>query len=149
MIGKKEVLCTVSRMSIEPHSPKCPQSAAGLDEVVASFSIWNLAMVALLAIAMVAVLSDSEAARRGREAGHVIESSLIDINSASLNELDSLPGIGPALAQAIFQARPFDSVEELARVHGIGRKTIERLRPLIQTIQVQADSGQASNHKSR
>lgn len=149
MIGKKEVLCTVPRMSIKPHSPKCPQSAAGLDVVVASSSIWNLAMVALLAIAMTAVLSDSEAARRGCEAGHVIESSLIDINSASLNELDSLPGIGPKLAQAIFQARPFDSVEELARVHGIGRKTIERLLPLIQAIRVQTDPGQGLKHSSR
>jgi competence protein ComEA len=106
-------------------------------------------MAVMLAIAMLAVLSDSEAARRGREAEQVIESSLIDINSASLNELDSLPGIGPALAQAIFQARPFDSVEELACVRGIGRKTIERLRPLIQAIQAKADSGQASNHQSR
>lgn len=149
MIGKKEVLCTFSRMSIKPHSPKFPQSSAGLDETAAPSSIWNLAMVVMLAIAMMAVLSDSEAARRGRKTGHVIESSLIDINSASLNELDSLPGIGPALAQAIFQARPFDSVEALARVHGIGRKTIERLRPLIQAIQVQADPGQGLNHSSR
>ncbi len=55
----------------------------------------------------------------------------VRINSASARELESLPGIGPALAQRIVDARQqarFSSVEDLRRVPGIGKAKLERLR---------------------
>lgn len=52
----------------------------------------------------------------------------ISINSASRRDLDTLPGIGPALAERIVDARPFASVDDLQRVRGIGPATLERLR---------------------
>lgn len=52
----------------------------------------------------------------------------ISINSAPARELERLPGIGPALAGRIVDARPFSSVDELERVRGIGPATLERLR---------------------
>jgi comEA protein len=56
----------------------------------------------------------------------------INLNSATLSELDDLPGIGPARAAAILQEReargPFASVEELSRVPGLGPAAIARLR---------------------
>ena len=63
--------------------------------------------------------------------------SPIDINEASLDELDELPGIGPALAQAIVSHReqhgPFASVDELLEVRGIGEAKLDQIRPLVTT----------------
>ena len=56
----------------------------------------------------------------------------IDPNRADADELTALPGIGPALAHRIVAERerggPFRDADELARVSGIGEKTVEKLR---------------------
>ncbi|MBX3002262.1 MAG: ComEA family DNA-binding protein [Caldilineaceae bacterium] len=57
----------------------------------------------------------------------------ININTASADQLTSLPGIGPARAAAIVAGRPYATVDDLERVSGIGPKTIEQLRDLITT----------------
>jgi competence protein ComEA len=59
----------------------------------------------------------------------------VDLNRASAADLEALPGIGPALAQAIIDHRqqhgPFRSVDDLADVRGIGPAKMEQLRPLV------------------
>ncbi len=58
----------------------------------------------------------------------------VNVNTASREELETLPGIGPKTAQAIIEyrrARPFGRIEDITRVRGIGPKTLERLRPLV------------------
>lgn len=44
---------------------------------------------------------------------------LVDINNATVDQLDTLPGIGPSRAASIIAARPFTSKEDLARVSGL------------------------------
>ncbi len=52
----------------------------------------------------------------------------ININSASLIELQKLNGIGPTYAQRIIDSRPFNSVDELIKVKGIGEKTLQKIK---------------------
>jgi competence ComEA-like helix-hairpin-helix protein len=58
----------------------------------------------------------------------------LDPNTADALSLETLPGIGPARARAIVEARqrrPFERTEDLGRVHGIGPRTLERLVGLV------------------
>jgi competence protein ComEA len=57
--------------------------------------------------------------------------ALVDINTATLAELDTLPGIGPATAQRIIDGRPYGAIEDLLRVKGIGQATFDKLKERI------------------
>lgn len=59
----------------------------------------------------------------------------VRINSASVSELQSLPGVGPALAQRIIAERSrgrFASAEDLLRVSGIGKAKLEKMRAYVE-----------------
>jgi competence protein ComEA len=73
-------------------------------------------------------------ARAGTASRGVLPDGRIDINLASAEELVTLPGIGPARAQAIIATRdeqPFRVPGDLRRVPGIGEATFQRLAPLV------------------
>jgi competence protein ComEA len=73
-------------------------------------------------------------ARGGTSKKSAALDQLIDINSATGEELQKLPGIGPKLSQRILDERErsrFKSVDDLRRVSGIGPKTLEKLRPFV------------------
>jgi len=64
----------------------------------------------------------------------LVTGRLINVNTASAEDLDTLPGIGPVLAQRIIterQKRPFATVNELRRVSGLGPKKLEAIRGLV------------------
>jgi competence protein ComEA len=67
----------------------------------------------------------------------LVKGKKMDINTASSRELELLPGIGPALASRIVSFREehgaFVGVDDLARVRGIGPKTLERVRSMLKT----------------
>lgn len=70
-----------------------------------------------------------DAVRAGEAAG------VVNLNTASAEELERLPGIGPTRATAILALRArlgrFARLEQLLRVKGIGRATFRKLRPLL------------------
>ena len=59
----------------------------------------------------------------------------VNVNTASASQLEELPGVGPATAEAIIAHRdqhgPFGSVDELIDVRGIGEAKLEQLRDLV------------------
>ena len=52
----------------------------------------------------------------------------IDVNTATLSQLDELTGIGPTYAQRIINNRPYSSVDDLLKVKGIGEKTLQKIK---------------------
>ena len=83
----------------------------------------GLVTAALLAIALLLVAPPAEA------------QSLVNINTASIDELRSLPGIGPRKAEAVVAYRdqngPFAEIEQITEVRGIGPGIFENIREMI------------------
>lgn len=71
----------------------------------------------------------------GSTGGGAAASGPIDLNTATAEQLDTLPGVGPSTATAILDHRaaegPFDSVDGLLDVRGIGEAKLEALRDLV------------------
>ena len=92
----------------------------------------------------VALLSDhpSTAAPKRSHTG------LLDLNRATEQDFDALPGIGPRLAERIMEyrqsVRAFHSLDELRAVKGIGKKKFERIRSLVT---LTPDTGLSSRRK--
>ena len=65
----------------------------------------------------------------------VVKQGPLSLNSATIAELVALPAIGPTIAERIVAFRrergPFERLEQLTEVNGIGAKTLEKLRPLL------------------
>ena len=82
-------------------------------------------VLTVLAIATTALAADPAASAQG----------VVNINTASVQELQLLPRIGPALSQRIVDFReangPFKSVDEMVAVKGIGERSLELLKPYV------------------
>jgi competence protein ComEA len=73
----------------------------------------------------------SEAEARGSRVQYM---GVVNLNEASQDELDRLPGVGQRAAERILahrQKRPFQRIEELVRVKGFGKKKFEKIKPFL------------------
>jgi len=86
--------------------------------------LWS---VLILAAATPALSAETQAAKAAQ--------TVVNINTASADQLEALPGIGGVTAERIVSYRsengPFTTVDEPAKVKGIGNKTLEKIRGLI------------------
>jgi competence protein ComEA len=81
------------------------------------------------------VTAGAGAAGGAAGAGGLVPGGLVDLNTATAEQLETLPGVGPATAAAIIAHRdqhgPFTSVDQLLDVQGIGEVKLEQLRDLV------------------
>jgi competence protein ComEA len=91
-------------------------------------------ITALMGALVLTVAAQAAAQSRSTDDSRPAAAGVVNINTATAEQLSLLPGVGPTRAQAIIAARerrPFRSVRELQRVRGIGWSTVQRLRPYL------------------
>jgi len=103
--------------------------------------LWALLMLALpmawllLSRTSVASVDVVRVSKLERNENASVSPVRLDLNRASADELELLPGIGPARAQEIVKRRvvkgPYKSPWELTEIHGLSKALVERLTPLL------------------
>jgi competence protein ComEA len=90
-------------------------------EIMRVMRRWGAPVAALVSCAFLALSAPAAALDKGDK---------VDINSASLKDLEALPSVGPATAKKIVAGRPYASVTDLARA-GVPASTVAKLTPLV------------------
>jgi comEA protein len=95
------------------------------------------ALIAALVLPVAAqVLDPGGEPRQAQEAARPARAAApLNLNTATADELEALPGIGPATATRILEYRqkngPFKKIEDLMNIKGIGEKSFLKLKPLL------------------
>ena len=104
---------------------------------------------ALVILSLCAAAPHASAQSRPRAAAKTAPAAggVVNINTASTSDLESLPGIGAKTAERIIEYRqkngPFKKVEELMNVRGVGEKSFLKLKPQI-TVGAKAEAATAA-----
>lgn len=94
------------------------------------FLVFSVALIATASTALAGAApnpqSQSEAVKTGGASSG--DAKLIDINSATLTDLKSLPGVGTAYARKIVEGRPYSSIDELKARKVLSSSTYDKIR---------------------
>jgi len=103
----------------------------GKDDVTPSqpHLFWWIIAGAVLAIFILLLIIGPQGSNRASNYEPLPD--VMNVNKASLAELDTLPNVSGTVAQAIIDGRPYASADDLIKVYGIGPKTLERIRPYV------------------
>ena len=89
----------------------------------------------LAGLLMGALLTAAAPAALAQQPATMAKTATVDLNSATVTDLESLPGVGRRTAERIVEYRQkngsFKKIEELMNVKGIGEKSFLKLKPLI------------------
>ena len=89
----------------------------------------------LVGLLMAMLLATAAPNAVAQQPAAVAKAATLDLNSASVTDLESLPGVGRRTAERIIEYRQkngsFKKIEELMNVKGIGEKSFLKLKPLI------------------
>ncbi len=99
--------------------------------------IWQSTKPELLRKGRKLLREEEEKFRRDREK-RTTRKNPIDLNTASPEQLEQVHGIGPVNAAKIVTGRPYQSVEDLLKIPGIGPKTLEKIRPCVTVVAEQS-----------
>jgi competence ComEA-like helix-hairpin-helix protein len=117
----------------------CPRLELGFGSISGMRSVFAFLLLSL------ALLSGGVAQAESQSAG-----APLDLNRATAEQLEALPGIGAVKAAAILAVRDtkggFGSMEELEAVRGIGPALVEKLRPLVKVGKTPARSGKPARN---
>lgn len=117
----------------EPLLPDEPEDIWVLDQGLKAWLGYGLGALLVMGLLLV-VLKDGERQPEmvaQKLAAPQTTDARINLNTATQQELESLPGIGPVMARAIIARRPFHTADELDDVSGIGAKRLATLLPLV------------------
>ena len=92
----------------------------------------GMVLVALLSAAWAQAAPVPPGAATTGKAKRPAGTGVLNLNTASLDQIDALPGVSPKLAAAVVAeraVRPFGRPEDVMRVQGMSKKRFERLRP--------------------
>lgn len=92
-------------------------------------------LVSALALCTILVFGSAAAASQAQPPAPVAQKAAINLNAATIEQLETLPGIGRKVAERILEYRTksggFKKIEELMNVKGIGEKSFLKIKPLV------------------
>jgi competence protein ComEA len=90
---------------------------------------FTLALLVCLSLALTPL---SGFAQKSAASGKAVTTEKVNLNSATLEQLQTLPGVGPSMAKKILEHRTkngrFNKIEEILNVKGIGEKKFQKMR---------------------